>query len=170
MTFANVLHCVDAWTQTICYQKSVFAHSTGKTKKMACNFCKTAVADNGKNMTDHLRDCKKCPNDVKVKYCGTHTNNVVDPHLPPQPAPSNGSGSNASSSITCTPSSAKASETRENWKIPVSSSGRMGQLELFTDRTTPPQQSEIDTVLARAIFASGAPLSMTEKCLLAVCI
>ena len=32
--------------------------SSGKTKKMACHFCKTAVADNGKRMADHTTVCK----------------------------------------------------------------------------------------------------------------
>ena len=56
------------------------APSSGKIKKMACDFCKTAVADNGKRMTDHISVCKKCPDKVKAKYC---SNSAPSSSLPP---------------------------------------------------------------------------------------
>jgi len=54
--------------------------SSGKTKKMVCHFCKTAVADNGKRMTDHISLCKKCPDDVKARYC---SNSASSSSIPP---------------------------------------------------------------------------------------
>jgi len=42
-------------------------------------------------------------------------------------------------------------------------SARKGQLDLYADRVSADQHNEFDTVLARAIYASGAPLSMTEN-------
>lgn len=124
------------------------ATSTGKIKKMACKFCKTAVADNGKRMTDHIQACKKCPADVKLNY----TVNTSYQH-PARESP-------AVAASTSSSATGKPTATDKCLSLPP---GKMGRLESFADRITPAEQSEIDTALARAVFASGAPLSMTEN-------
>lgn len=123
------------------------ATSTGKIKKMACKFCKTAVADNGRRMTDHIQACKKCPAEVKLKYSDQH---------PARESPA-AIAASTSSSATDKPTT---TTTDKSLSLPT---GKMGRLESFADRITPAEQSEIDTALARAVFASGAPLSMTEN-------
>ena len=131
--------------------------SVGKVKKMACHFCKTTVADNGKRMKDHILICKKCPPDVMMKYCAYaahssgHSFESCNPLMPSSAAgPSNTQTDDSSSIVTV--SSGKSL-----------TSVKLGRLDSYTDRITPDQQNEIDSLLARAIFASGAPLSLTEN-------
>ena len=42
--------------------------SSGKTKKVRCDFCHWTVADNGTRIVFHLKQCPKCPSHVKAKY------------------------------------------------------------------------------------------------------
>lgn len=117
---------------------------------MACDFCKTAVADNGKRMTDHISVCKKCPDKVKAKYC---SNSAPSSSLPP---------SEQLTEVTeHQSSSARSTSKMVSGKLVASA--RKGQLDLYADRVSADQHNEFDTVLARAIYASGAPLSMTEN-------
>lgn len=42
--------------------------SDGKVGKVKCLFCNMEVAKNGTRMMNHIRDCKKCDEVVKIKY------------------------------------------------------------------------------------------------------
>jgi len=124
------------------------AASSGKIKKMACHFCKTAVADNGKRMADHISVCKKCQDDVKAKYC---SNSAPQLSLPP-----------TEQLTEHQPNSTPPSTSKMASGKSVASVCK-GRLDSFADRLNADQHNEFDTVLARAIYASGTPLSMTEN-------
>lgn len=44
------------------------ATSAGKVAKVKCLFCAMVIVKNGTRMMNHIRDCKKCDEVVKVKY------------------------------------------------------------------------------------------------------
>ena len=58
--------------------------STGKTKTVHCNFRHWTVADNGTTMVCHLKQCSKCPLQVKKQYISellpTTVTTVADVH------------------------------------------------------------------------------------------
>lgn len=132
---------------------------------MACNFCKIAVAENGKRMKDHTI-CKKCPDEIKVKYTGTVKQCSYPPlALPPTSSSdcqSNHSGIFGGCGSVYPGQEPSQTVSASSYNIPAKNSVRRCSTGTFADRIMPAEQDDIDTALARAIFASGAPLSMTE--------
>ena len=71
--------------------------------------------------------------------------------------------------MPCSAAGPSTTQTDDSSSIVTVTSGKsltsvkLGRLDSYTDHITPDQQNEIDPLLARAIFASGAPLSLTEN-------
>lgn len=122
-----------------------------KIPKVRCKFCRWMGVDNGTRMAEHIRNCSACPADVRAQYFNPE---VENPTVESKPVTSTSSVA-SSSSMPLSASVGKVSAS--------SSSSLKVLLSSFVDRVTAAEQEDIDELLARAIFASGTPLTITEN-------
>jgi len=109
--------------------------STGKVYRVKCTFCSKELAKNGSRMKNHVKICVICPNSVKQKYVKSNSNSV-------------------------------SSEVSTDYISDTSTSSNMTskkQILSFVDNMQPVDQNQAKELLARAIFASGASLSIVEN-------
>ena len=109
-------------------------------------------------MADHISDCKKCPDNTKAKYC---SNSSHAPAAPPSSLPPTEQITEQAKQQPNMSSGYSSTRTIASGKsvAPVCK----GRIDRFADCLTTDQHDEFDTVLSRAIYASGAPLSLTEN-------
>jgi hypothetical protein len=126
-----------------------------------CKYCTIKYAfPNATRMRKHILCCQKCPIDIKQLFSSVADDNPV-PDEPQAVAPRSCTRSptqtSGSSSFT-TASCSHDNETRQKCQMKQTST-----ITSFVDTITSKNKEDIDSVLARAIYASGTPLSITEN-------
>ena len=168
--------------------KAVTDGPSSKTAKVRCTFCKWTGADNGTRMAEHIENCSHCPADVRQRYLPAIASNGLGYQNESGNVERKAAASTASVASTSTlssPTSTVNSEKSEDVSAGLSSAspdckmkqpftsavkGKLsasfsgsGTMSWFVDKITSADQEDIDELLARAIFASGTPLTITEN-------
>lgn len=116
-----------------------------KNAVVKCNYCPQTYSSNAGRMEKHLaHHCKACPETIKAMFVSTVLNSELQ---------ENSSSSPTSSSVTAVKQFVGSS--KQNMLQP--------KINYFLDNLPKEKQIEIDVALARAIFASGAPLSLIDN-------
>ena len=98
-------------------------------------------------MKKHIDICSKFPNQLKAKYC----NSAQDTEMTEQADSRQKSASSFGKHVLLDQTSAKHCKPK------------IAQFQMdFLDRITATEQNELEEMLARAIYASGTPLSIVE--------
>lgn len=136
--------------------------------KYKCKFCNKQYALHASRMAKHLIECSTCPKNVKAAI--KKDIKLVSPLSPRSREKANPSTSTEGTSLCLTTSSCSNSSTslgdftsqfrNRNTSSALGSTFRM---DSFYDTITDEQQSGIWKYLAKAIFATGTPISITEN-------
>lgn len=135
----------------------ILSDSGGK-KHVTCIYCnvqyKSAQAT---RLKEHVLKCNKCPIQVKKTYRPEKSNKRANiaPTLTLSP-PSRSSTSTTTDLLSASTSNATTTYAAENTSMP-------SDLEFSTREVLSVSHRDIDTVVARAIYASGVPLSLLES-------
>lgn len=119
---------------------------------------------NATRMTKHILVCNKCPVDIKKSFMdrSEEDNNDDNAHSFSQRSRSRSPLSTPSITSAATqsvvPSAASSSK-----QILKTAASKNYSLTSFIDKMTPEDQEKIDQALARAIYSSGTPFSITEN-------
>ncbi|CAB3261101.1 unnamed protein product [Arctia plantaginis] len=136
----------------------VLCETNGK-KHVTCSYCsgqyKHAMAN---KLKEHLWKCKKCPNDVKNVY----KQNNVPAILHSSPEATVSPRSSTSSAMAPSPSSS-AMDPSAVTALPSSFRFTSVASRNTTFTTQPVSHNDINTALARSIYASGQPMSLLES-------
>lgn len=136
-----------------------------------CIYCKTEYVKNATRMKTHLLNCLKCPLYVKNLLKNKKTIDSVA-ECSNEPGSENtetaaGSSQFRSTQAQSSTSSTISSQSRMSTKTVASPSasgcGNVNILSRFFDSVTHSENDELDKLLARAIFASAAPLQLVEN-------
>lgn len=156
----------------------------GKKSKATCKFCNLIYSfPNATRMTAHITKCIKCPKDIQNKFrdvkpqkypavqevkCTTSTYIVAsqkDAEDDSLSVERSTSTTSTISEIESTPSTSLSSSVtpvslNKRRKIAVSSPSIMSK---FVDTICQNESEKIDEAIARALYASGAPLSLLDN-------
>lgn len=128
----------------------VWLHFLTKTNdRFVCKYCQAQFKRNATRQLQHLLKCKKVPVDIKKSILNE---NEREFELDSSDALSSSSCSSASSKAT-TSASASASSI-------ASSSRTSATLVSFLDSMSDKENLEIDELVARAVYVTGAPLNL----------
>lgn len=123
-----------------------------------CKYCTMKYAfPNATRMKRHILCCRKCPRDIKQLFSSESVDNIDEaPAMAHTSYSQSASTSNSSSSTT-----AIASCSQETFQ--QKSQAKTSTIASFLDKITSQNKEDIDTALARAIYSSGTPLSITQN-------
>lgn len=110
---------------------------TGKLARVKCTFCSYELSKSGTRMTKHIVSCKKCPDEVKVKYI--------------------------TSSVSPSATASIASSVGNKRGIKAIPTTSQPHLKSFIDNISPEDIEKANELLARAIYASGSSLRIVEN-------
>lgn len=131
-------------------------------------------------MVDHIENCSKCPTDVQLRYLPASTGSAVmsqNESCTVEQKPATFAAIVASSSLTSTESVSASSSSSSQMQRSIKTECKVkhtvaddkhgatfsGTMSCYVDTVTAAEHDYIHELLARAIFASGAPLTITEN-------
>ncbi|CAG4982713.1 unnamed protein product [Colias eurytheme] len=122
-------------------------------KYVSCNYCNVQYKfAQATRLKEHLLKCKKCPIEVKKKFRPEKSDNRANITEIPVLSPAS---SSRSSACTSTASSSSATTLLQN-------TSTSSDLQSSSRDVISYSHADVDTVVARAIYASGVPLSLLE--------
>lgn len=132
-------------------------------------------------MIDHIENCSKCPADVRLRYLPASSStgsadmsqngSCTVEQKPATSAAIVASSSTSTQSVSASSSSSSKMQRSIKTECQVKhtvaddkhGAAFSGTMSRYVDTVTAAEQDDINELLARAIFASGAPLSVTEN-------
>lgn len=132
-------------------------NSDGK-KTARCNFCRKHFALNATRLKNHvMKTCKQCPDDIKTAL--QHKPTEIVQLSSPVPSTSSTSMQHSSSAIFVPPSHLTAEDSSICNSFPDVLNRELPNC------ISPDKKEELDLNFARAIYATGTPLSILESSL-----
>ncbi|CAG9840199.1 unnamed protein product [Diabrotica balteata] len=143
--------------------------SNQKTINVRCKFCKSVHAKNATRMKSHLQQCTYVPHMIKLKFNiltpKSKGNHSKFPFETSMKKITSAKLDNDNTDAACTSSTVSTASTSASDNIHVETPvcTKINRIQSFCDRMTHEQNNELNILLARAIYTSSAPHSITEN-------